>query len=105
MSGLSRFHGAKNGNSNKPGSAAANVIRKYVGQPVDSATPPKGATTMSRLADIKLDNNANCVAEKRMLHKLMRNATKPALTRPVQKFSTTIVTTRKPLSLPTTDWK
>ena len=51
---------------------AKTVIMKNVGHPSDSAIFPAGDTRMSLLAAMRLDSSANCVAEKRLLHIVIR---------------------------------
>ena len=85
-----------NGSSRSGGIAIATVIKKKVGHPVDSASFPAGATSRSRLAAIRLESSANCVAVKRLLHITIRNAVIAPVTRPYPKFSTTTAVVMKP---------
>src|ERR1700674_5826055 len=94
--GTSRDQGAMNGRSRSGGIAIVTVIRKKDGQPTDSTIFPAGATSTSQLAAIRLERRANCVAVKRLLHMLIRNAVIAALTSPSPKFSTTTAVVMKP---------
>ena len=101
--GTSRDQGAMNGSSSSGGIAIVTVIRKNAGQPSDSAIFPAGATSMSLLAAMRLESNANWVAVKRLLHMLIRYAVIPAVTRPNPKFSVMIAATMKPWLFPARD--
>ena len=79
-----------NGSISRAGIPAAIVTMKKVGHQVASAIPPDGAVRMSRLAATRLDSRANCVAENRLLHIIIMNASSAAVARPAMKFSTMI---------------
>ena len=69
---------------------------KNAGQPIDSASTPASGPTQTRPTEANADSKAYCVAVKRWLHRLIKNATKAAVPMPPDRFSAAITSSSPP---------